>query len=285
MGFRGEENMQSKITPLKARVLIHLFRMGKEGGTVTHLADQFGVAKSTVSRAIGWCEKNNLIQQPAEGRKIILSVKGRALAEKYQHRFEIVRQWLVSKGVSCADAERDAMSFILNLSDASADILYPEIKLCQIRKKLLEQEKIKGKDFCEALEDGRYPVGFMFCRCRDSCGLSESWLNDVFEHPGELVINNKTGIIILRVSNPGSYVSSMNGLQIDQTIQSIRYIENGQLQNTGKKEGYFYFPVHILEFLHYEDHRFLQGTVAFKLSCTAGSVAMPEMEAIFTMYF
>ena len=82
---------------LKMRILFCLSELEQEGCTVTHLARLFGVAKSTVSRAVEWCGQNNLISRE-EGRNLALTPYGAKIAQIYRTRKDVLFHWLVSEG-------------------------------------------------------------------------------------------------------------------------------------------------------------------------------------------
>lgn len=277
--------MPEEMSSLKAKLLIYL--LGAEGRscTITHLATVFCVAKSTVSRSAEWCRNQNIIERN-EDRSIALTTYGRQLAKLYLHRRNICREFLLAEGVPQKSAEQDAIHFAVAGSEDSLSVLERFAEMHRIKQSLGNQLCLSGREFCEVLQDGSYPFSFLFyrCKCREQCAISPSMANKGFVHPGELVVKNKNGLIILK-AKPIEHVSALSGFKVQGILQNLQYKEGGRFKEAGKEADTFYFPASGVEFLNVGAGRLFQGSTILKMSCSAGVIHMPESTAIFTMFF
>lgn len=276
--------MPDAMSALKARLLIYLSEMEQPDCTVTHLADLFCVAKSTVSRAADWCERNDMLKRGSD-RKIHLTAHGIQLAHLYKQRRENFLKWLVSEGVSLKSAERDSLQFALACSEESAALMQKFAQMQHIRECFAGKTHLGGREFCTALQDGHYPIPFVFyrCACQDEYCICPSMANEGFEHPGELNIRNGNGLIVLK-AKPVEQLSLLGGLKVQGILHNLKYQDGRHFKEAGKDGTFFSFPASALRFLHVGAESFFQGSAILKMSCSAGLVHMPESTAIFTMF-
>ncbi len=277
--------MPEKMTVLKARMLIRLLEMEEPQCMVTQLAETFCVAKSTISRTADWCEENNMIKR-GEGRSLSLTAHGKQLAETYRQKREAVLSWLLSEGVSGKSAEHDAMLFALSGSSESALLFAKLEEMRRLRERFRNRIILSGKEFCEALKDGSYSVPVIFYKISGSetqC-LSLSMANEGFEHPGELVVKNGKGLIVLK-AKAIEKTSILGGIKVKGTLQTLKYKEGSGFREAGKEGDTFYLPASSLSFLNINAKHVVQGCVELKMSCSVGKLHMPESSAIFTIFF
>lgn len=277
--------MPEGISELKVRILMCLLGMMGRSSSVTHLASILNVTKSAISRSVSWCEKYGMVER-VEQRKIYLTIYGRQIAEEYGRRLEMSRDWLVLEGVPSQTAEADAMKLSMEASEETVMVIEKTVRHRRIKQRIGNQLQFSGRIFCEALDDGTYPIAFIFyrCGCKDGCTVSPSMANKGFDHPGQLIIKNKSGVIVLK-AKPLEHVSKKGPLIISGILQTMKYQDGGQLKDAGKQGDNFYFPASILEFLNVDSSNFLQGSTILKVTCSAGQIHMPESKTIFTMFF
>jgi len=277
--------MPEGMSALKARILICLMGMMGRSSTVTHLASILNVAKSTVSRAVDWCEKYSMLERD-EGRKIYLTAYGLQLANEYERRLETSRDWLVSEGVLNQTAEADAMTLSMDVSEQTVAVIEKTMRHRVIKQRLGDELQFSGRRFCEALEDGTYPIAFVFyrCGCKDGCNISPSMANEGFENPGQLIVKNKSGVVILK-AKPLEHVSTQRAFKISGILQTMKYLDGGRFKDAGKEGNNFYFPAAVLDFLNVSSSNFVEGSAILKVTCSAGQLHMPESKTIFTMFF
>ena len=80
-----------EITKEKLAYLLFLYKQKETNCTVTRLAEEFGVSKSTFSRVLNIFYHENLIIQKGKG---ILSTKGEKLAKNYFKDIAEIKLWL-----------------------------------------------------------------------------------------------------------------------------------------------------------------------------------------------
>ncbi len=87
---------------------------------VVHLARRFGLSHVTVSRTIARLGREGLLES-APYRPIVLTPKGRKLAEAARARHELVHAFLLELGVDDATARIDAEGIEHHVSPATID--------------------------------------------------------------------------------------------------------------------------------------------------------------------
>lgn len=277
--------MPEGLSVLKVRILMCLMGMMDQSSSVTHLASIMNVAKSTVSRAVDWCEKYGVLERAGE-RKISLTAQGLRLAEEYERRLVMSREWLASEGVVKQTAEADAIKLSMEVSDETVAVIEKTMRQRMLKQRLGNEIQFSGRTFCEALEDGTYPIAFVFyrCGCKDGCTISPSMANEGFENPGQLIVKNKSGVIVLKAKSL-EHISTQGPFKISGILQTMKYQDGGRFKDAGKEGNNFYFPASVLEFLNVGSSSFLQGSAILKVTCSAGHLHMPESKTIFTMFF
>lgn len=276
--------MPEGMSVLKVRTLICLLGMMEHCSSVTHLANILNVAKSTVSRVVDWCEKYGMLERVE--RKIYLTQYGLQLAEEYERRFEMAHDWLVSEGVQEQIAQADAMKLSLEVSNQTVAVIEKTVRYRMIKQRLGNKMQFSGRTFCEALDDGTYPIAFVFyrCGCKDGCTILPSMANDGFDNPGQLIVKNKSGVIVLKAKKL-EHTSNHGPFKLKGVLQTLKYEDGGRFKDAGK-EGYnFYFPASILKFLNVGSSNFVQGSAILKVTASVGQLHMPESKTIFTMFF
>ena len=277
--------MPERISELKVRILICLLGMMGRSSSVTHLASILNVTKSTISRSVSWCEKYGMLER-VEQREIYLTAYGRQIAEEYGRRLEMFSDWLVMEGVPAQKADADAMKLSMAASEETEAVIEKTVRRMRIKQRLGNKLQFSGRAFCEALDDGTYPVAFVFyrCNCRDGCTVAPSMANEGFEHPGQLVVKNRNGVIVLKAKTI-EHMSSQGAFKIGGTLQTMKYQENGRFKDAGKEGKNFYFPASVLDFLNVDSSSFMQGSAILKMMCSTGKLHMPESKTVFTMFF
>jgi Mn-dependent DtxR family transcriptional regulator len=279
--------MPEGMNELKVRILICLLAMKDFSSSVTHLSGIFNVAKSTISRAVTWCEQRNLLERVNNGeRQIKLSDYGMQLAKEYERRRELSQAWLVAQGIPREVAENDALVLAIGLSKQGTAAFEQSVKQRLMKQHFDGMRHFDGNAFCEALDDGSYPISFVFyrCDCKANCMVSPSMANDGFESSGELIVKKGNGMILLK-AKPLEHTSALGGFRIRGSLHAMKYRDGAKFKEARKEGDSFYFPASVLKFLNVNCNQFFQGSVVLRMSCSAGKIHMPESNAIFTMYF
>ena len=128
-----------EITKEKLAYLLFLYKQKETNCTVTRLAEEFGVSKSTFSRVLNIFYHENLIIQKGKG---ILSTKGEKLAKNYFKDIAEIKLWLKNiSNLSDEEAYQEALTLVLVLSNKTRYNLISDL----YKKKLFEKiDKIKS---------------------------------------------------------------------------------------------------------------------------------------------
>lgn len=118
-------------------ILINLNELG--ACRVTDLAHQMGFSKSSASVALNKLEAEGFIKR--DDWRILLTEKGRLLAQRIYDRHLFFLQWFIDLGVEKTIAEEDACKIEHILSDES----YEKIK-AHVEKLKAQKVKITNKD-------------------------------------------------------------------------------------------------------------------------------------------
>lgn len=101
-----------EITKEKLAYLLFLYNQKDTNCTVTRLAEEFGVSKSTFSRVLNSFYHENLIIQKGKG---ILSIKGEKLAKSYLKDITEIKSWLKSiSNFSDEEAYHEALTLVFD---------------------------------------------------------------------------------------------------------------------------------------------------------------------------
>jgi Mn-dependent DtxR family transcriptional regulator len=101
-----------------------IYRLSKEKNNVRAIdvGEHMGYSKPSVSRAMGLLKKGEFITASRDGG-ILLTEKGRAVAEKIYERHTIMTNLLIALGVDPTVAAEDACKLEHAISDASFEAI------------------------------------------------------------------------------------------------------------------------------------------------------------------
>jgi hypothetical protein len=190
------------------------------------------------------------------------------------------------EGVPENIADTDAMKLSFGVSDKTMEVIEKTVRHKRIRQRLGNQSQFSGREFCEALEDGTYPIAFIFyrCNCNEECGISHSMANDGFDSQGKLIVKNKNGVIVLKAKRI-EHISKQGPFKLRGILNTMKYLDGRNFKDAGKEGNNYYLPVSALSFLNVGSSSFIQGSTILKVTCTVGKLHMPESKTIFTMFF
>jgi Mn-dependent DtxR family transcriptional regulator len=268
----------------RARLLIYLYERGEKGGSVTQLANAFGVSKTSIGRALAWFQKNGMIRRESS-RQITLSTYGQTLAKDYRQQRDTARDWMALKGISPKTAEDEAMALVLGAPETLSSVIGRDMRLNAIRQRLRDRQTFSGREFCEALDDGVYPVNFFFYRSGSTqSGIASSMANEGFGQPADLDVKDHVGTLTLHARLIEHPVED-GTKQAVGVLKSMKY-QDGDGFTSAQREGYdFRIPVEALLFLNVGGGAFYQGQALTRMACSAGPGHMPESDALFVMFF
>jgi Mn-dependent DtxR family transcriptional regulator len=274
---------------LRAKLVLHLIHIKKSGGvgsSVTQLSDMIGVAKSTVSRAVGRCAEIGVIERYA-GKHIMLTDEGERIGEELEHRCREVRLWLESmSGAAGVVTQDEVLHGALSLPDSTVRIIERNARMQRLHRRVGDRAVLSGEEFCAALGDGKYPVSIMCYRAdADKNRKMPSMANDGIENDGELVIKNSSGTLRLK-ARPVEHVSSLGGTPIKGKLATLKYPDpnDAEYKDAQKKGDTYCFPASAMNFVCVSG-RVMQGDIVLKMACSAGTKHMPESESVMEVFF
>ena len=251
-----------EITKEKLAYLLFLYKQKETNCTVTRLAEEFGVSKSTFSRVLNIFYHENLIIQKGKG---ILSTKGEKLAKNYFKDIAEIKLWLKNiSNLSDEEAYQEALTLVLVLS----------------KKKLFEKiDKIKsisGDMLTVNLEDGKYQFAFTIYKLNK---LEISMANDGFVHPGILEINNGKGNLIL-FPKEIEHESLLGNIILKGQVESLKYMLDQEFISSQNIKNSYIIPIDRLKFHYCKEERILQTSIKIKVRANVGIIHMPESCAV-----
>ncbi|GHU64364.1 hypothetical protein AGMMS49983_09910 [Clostridia bacterium] len=263
---------------------------GMTGGqsSVTHLAGILNVSKSTISRAVDWYEPQGMIRREGE-RSIVLTTRGSEIAKEYEKRMNASRDWLLANGIAPDVAKEDAVKLAISVSAETSSVIERTMLRSLVKQQLGNKERFRGDAFCSALGDGVYPVDFVFYRCAcgdrdDMCRLSPSMANSGFCRPGRIEIKGKSGRVILEAIRC-AHKSAATKKKMEGMLMSMQYKDGSVYREAGREGNQFHFPVAAMDFINPAPDSVIQGNALLQMSCSVGSVHMPESRSVITVTF
>lgn len=215
---------KNKLTSVKARILMSLINMDSGKRSVTYLADNIGVSKSTISRAVDWLESRHFLARE-ENKDIVLLPYGMEIAEELERRKYSVSSWLRTNGISVKAAIEDIESIYLSCSDETIEIMREQAAFHDARRQISDVKNPFPSEYCRAFDDGDYKVDFAFYKFKDrkSDGAPEiSMANKGFFHPAILRIKGNDGYIIFNAGIIQERPISKN-IRLKGTVRNMYY--------------------------------------------------------------
>jgi Mn-dependent DtxR family transcriptional regulator len=268
----------------RARLLISLYEQGESGSTVTRLAHDFGLSKTSISRAVNWLEKNDLVRRE-DTRHIMLSAYGQMLAKGYRAQRDTAREWMLLEGLPEEKADDEAMAMAIGAPTTISVIAARAMALHAIKQRLREKRDFSGSEFCAALDNGNYQVNFFFYRSGNGVfTAAPSMANDGFEQPADLDVKGDEGTITLHARAIERPIEEGSKRAVG-VLRSLRYRQNGRVEDARQQNFNFSIPVSVLEFQTIGDGALYQGKALMQMACSGGLGYMPESDALFVMFF
>lgn len=182
---------------LKVKVLI-CFHNEKEQWNVTNLAITLGVEKYAVSRILSTLEKEGLLDK-SDRRKPILTRKGKAKANEYSQKVEMIINHLLEKGISQEVAREDAATIVAYCKEETLEALKKEEVAKRVKFSFREGMEFDGDYLSGKYPDGNYPIPFTIFQRELELEREISVWNEEFVDPCVLNIQNKNGKVFLQM--------------------------------------------------------------------------------------
>lgn len=263
-----------EITKEKLAYLLFLYKQKETNCTVTRLAEEFGVSKSTFSRVLNIFYHENLIIQKGKG---ILSTKGEKLAKNYFKDIAEIKLWLKNiSNLSDEEAYQEALTLVLVLSNKTRYNLISDLYKKKLFEKIDKIKSISGDMLTVNLEDGKYQFAFTIYKLNK---LEISMANDGFVHPGILEINNGKGNLIL-FPKEIEHESLLGNIILKGQVESLKYMLDQEFISSQNIKNSYIIPIDRLKFRYCKEERILQTSIKIKVRANVGIIHMPESCAV-----
>ena len=263
-----------EITKEKLAYLLFLYKQKETNCTVTRLAEEFGVSKSTFSRVLNIFYHENLIIQKGKG---ILSTKGEKLAKNYFKDIAEIKLWLKNiSNLSDEEAYQEALTLVLVLSNKTRYNLISDLYKKKLFEKIDKIKSISGDMLTVNLEDGKYQFAFTIYKLNK---LEISMANDGFVHPGILEINNGKGNLIL-FPKEIEHESLLGNIILKGQVESLKYMLDQEFISSQNIKNSYIIPIDRLKFHYCKEERILQTSIKIKVRANVGIIHMPESCAV-----
>ena len=263
-----------EITKEKLAYLLFLYKQKETNCTVTRLAEEFGVSKSTFSRVLNIFYHENLIIQKGKG---ILSTKGEKLAKNYFKDIAEIKLWLKNiSNLSDEEAYQEALTLVLVLSNKTRYNLISDLYKKKLFEKIDKIKSISGDMLTVNLEDGKYQFAFTIYKLNK---LEISMANDGFVHPGILEINNGKGNLIL-FPKVIEHESLLGNIILKGQVESLKYMLDQEFISSQNIKNSYIIPIDRLKFHYCKEERILQTSIKIKVRANVGIIHMPESCAV-----
>ena len=263
-----------EITKEKLAYLLFLYKQKETNCTVTRLAEEFGVSKSTFSRVLNIFYHENLIIQKGKG---ILSTKGEKLAKNYFKDIAEIKLWLKNiSNLSDEEAYQEALTLVLVLSNKNRYNLISDLYKKKLFEKIDKIKSISGDMLTVNLEDGKYQFAFTIYKLNK---LEISMANDGFVHPGILEINNGKGNLIL-FPKEIEHESLLGNIILKGQVESLKYMLDQEFISSQNIKNSYIITIDRLKFHYCKEERILQTSIKIKVRANVGIIHMPESCAV-----
>ena len=276
---------KENLTPFQIQLLLYYLTAEPSKRTVTDSARSLNMSKWVVTRTLDTLEKLNIVER-LENRKTVLTVPGVKLAEKYQKQKKVLEKYMQYQDIPPAQIKENALrALAAGFSDEFMERLAEQESRMHIKEIFAGRKNITGNELCEYLKDGSYFFPFIIYREHIKNHNNISMANEGFEHPCELIVKNREGLVYLTVRTISAQ-SASSGKTMEGRIKKIQYLYKGKFFDGGIDGRYVYFPATALEFISMGKGRdtLLNGSVCLKMQCSVGDMHMPESDAVFTLF-
>lgn len=268
---------------LRVRVLLCFLKLSADDCTVTGISRTLNVEKYKISRTVIALGNDGYINRE-DVRNPILTPMGYQEAVRYSERIDVTLNHLLYEGVDIENAKRDAFYLALYCSDKTMSAVRATEERYRVKYELRGQKQFSGSTFCKRLHDGCYQLPFLICSEHAKNGNNLSVLNEGFEHPCSLCVENGAGTIKLR-SRIMTVMSRQSGESVQQQIKCMKYSYFDRFISAESNGSVFTFSADCLNFVNIDSGvgQILYGSVCLQLEYSGGSVHIPESTAIFTI--
>ena len=250
--------------------------------SLSRVADQMGVNRSTVQRAFIDYRKNGILDE-----NYYLTKKGKAYAEPGRQQAERLRKLLNSHGIEKQKVVLDSLAIIKNCSKETAMLLSNMGITCDSCRhyKAARADRWKGfsgdqfkKKLGILIEDGTYEADFHFLTEICENVREYSMANEGFCRPALLKIQDGEGSVVLRRRTISH--QSASGSWYQGEADKVEYEQSDKWISAEVLEDLISLPLNAFWISYQGDYSRFRGMIRLKMSCSAGEKAMGNRTAL-----
>lgn len=271
-----------KMSEEKLTYLLFLYDIRGQKYTITNMASQLGVSKSTVSKVLSSFYQEGITEYKG---KVELSEYGCMLAKQWKDEVKKITNWLcVSSAFDLQTAQKEAIILALHMSSTAKNQLIYNLNMSDFFKWIDNVKTVYGDMLIHYLQDGDYSFAFTIYKDKPDHKIEISIANDAFVHPGILKIRDGKGYLVLK-SKEIERESLMGRIVLKGRLETLKYMKNKQYVEAMKQNHFYHIPLSCLEFYYNREEKMLQGHIKLKVIPTVGKIHMPESTAHLAIFF
>ena len=278
---QGENFKRNNLpTMQQIRYLTELEKLENKRGNVSMISEICGVHHGSVSRYFKLCVEGGMLNAD-----YTFTREGREWLHKYQRLITDLEKYLQNIGVGCEEVPSSVRQMVESLDYY---VLSSMIRNDQeMRREYAPSKRSPAFTMKSFLSDvlayGTEPVSFALFRLdaqKRCCSLSMA--NRGFVHPA-ILRHNKRGSWLQLTIKDMKAESRMTGDYMTGHLESMKYEENGVLQQAEIREGQLRIPLEACHFTKKQGGE-VMGTIPVTVTCSVGRNHMPESTAVLAFW-
>lgn len=281
MNMAQGENFKRDNLPTmqQIRYLMELEKLENKRGNVAMISEICGVHHGSVSRYLKISYENGLLTKDYK-----FTNAGRVWIAKYKKLIYDLEDYFKNVGLAKEEIPAAVKKMIESLDyHVLTSMIRTDQEMRRKHSSNKDKWKTPSKNFLsEVLKYGTEPVSFMLFRMDHQKGYGVSMANRGFERPA-LLRHNKRGSWIQLTLKEMSAESRMTGEMMTGYMKSLKYEENGVLQQAEIKDGKLRIPLEACHFIKKRGGE-VMGMIPVTVTCSVGRNHMPESTAILVFW-
>ena len=246
--------------------LLYLNRADEKARSVTNMAKEFSVAKSTMSRHLAVLKQMDIVED--EG-KVKLTAHGKELAKQYEEEIVLFQKWFQQYMPDCSQQAKDdsARNMVLALTPELKTKWLEKIRKNSMYDKFDSRGVLEFLDIVEYMIPGDYQVAFVIQKTEPSKDDSPFSMADRgFEHPAVLSVSqNGTGILNLKPVTIERR-NLMEKILYSGKLMKLEYETKSDVFVPARRQrDYYEIPADALQYTYHKPERLLIGSVKLKM--------------------
>ena len=262
---------------LQLQYLQALSQVEKKRGAQGSIAEQCGVYRSTVSRYFKSCIERGILTESLE-----FTAMGQEWLDRYSDLYENLRKYLEEIGGRQEEIDETANVMVENIDIHMLELmLYAHAQKKSVyrnKEQVLDWEIRSNLQKCE-----RHPVVFRLYRMNKSLGKNrDSMAMQGFEEMADIVQDHGKSYLELRLKEMSAH-SRASGETMVGKLQTLKYEHNEVMETARIENNILRIPMEACR-IHKWTGIGIMGVVPVTVTCSVGSVHMPESTAMLVFW-